>query len=652
MKHLGAFVRLLCPHTASWCDAGAVRTARNREFLRRWAARVVPAALFIAILAAGAAGSEPDYQCPIYKPPQRLALQAMKTREAEYQRFAVSVRNRPATANAAVPASANFVDDQIFGSIVAAGIPVARQTTDQEFLRRIMLDLTGRIPTSAQVDAFVADGSPSKRNAMIDSLLGSTAYVDRWTQWWGDKFQIGSNYYNLISITSRNLFYFYLRDLIERDRPYNEFAAQMISASGDSLVNGPVNYLVRADQQGDPIQDSWDALTNNITTNFLGVQTQCISCHNGRGHLEPINLFLVQRNRTDFWKQSAFVSRMNFGQEAVDPFGVSARMILADGGGGGYSTTVPSNNPGPRPRRVGGPFQPVYMFSGAAPASNNWRTELANFVTGDRQFARAAVNYLWAELFTVGIVDPPDNWDLARIDPNNPPAASTGFGLQPSNPALLEALATEFINSGYSLQHMIRLMVQSNAYQLSSEPPDGWQPVYNAYYAKHISRRMTAEQIYDAVSTATGTSTPMYVEGFSSPLMYAGQLPDVTEPRGDGNITYFLSQFGRGDWVNSPRNSTSTVLQVLFLMNDNQINARTFASRDGSRSTRVATLLASNLSEDEMVRQLFVSTLGRNPTADETAALQKNRSSRASREDWLTDVQWALLNKLDFLFNY
>jgi hypothetical protein len=176
--------------------------------------------------------------------------------------------------------------------------------------------------------------------------------------------------------------------------------------------------------------------------------------------------------------------------------------------------------------------------------------------------------------------------------------------------------------------------------------------VYSNYYAKHISRRMTAEQIYDAVATATGTLTPMYVEGFSSPLQYAGQLPDVTEPRSDGNITNFLSQFGRGDWVSAPRNSTSTVLQVLFLMNDNQINARTFASRDGSRSTRVATLLASNLSESEMVRQLFVSTLGRNPTTDETAALQKNRASRASLEDWLTDVQWALLNKLDFLFNY
>src|SRR5262249_32440261 len=148
------------------------------------------------------------------------------------------------------------------------------------------------------------------------------------------------------------------------------------------------------------------------------------------------------------------------------------------------------------------------------------------------------------------------------------------------------------------------------------------------------------------------TVTPMYVEGFDQPLLYAGQLPDTVEPRTDGTISSFLNQFGRGDWFNAPRNSTSTVLQVLFLMNDNQINARTFASRDGSRSTRVEALLASNLSEDEMVRQLFLAALGRNPTDAEKSALQANRGSRTSREDWLTDLQWALLNKLDFIFNY
>jgi Protein of unknown function (DUF1553)/Protein of unknown function (DUF1549) len=592
-----------------------------------------------------------DLRCPLYPASLRLEDQARIARELEYQKYRLQPRIKSAKP-ADVPASANFIDDYVFGSIATDGVPVANRTTDLEFVRRIMIDLTGHIPTSDQIKSFLADQNPDKRNALIDSLIGSPAYVDRWTQWYGDQFKVGSNYYNIISVTSRNLFYKYVRDMVERDRPYNEFAAQMITATGDSLTNAPANYLARSYQQGDPTQDTFDALTNNITTNFLGVQTQCVSCHDGRRHLEPINLFLLGKRRADFWGQSAFLSQLTFTQESVNAYGSSNRLTFQDSTVGGYSSTVPSNNPGQRPARTGGPYSPTYIFNGAKPSTKNWRSELATTITGDRQFARASVNYIWAKLFTIGIVDPPDNWDMARIDPKNPPDPSTGFGLQPSNPALLEALATEFISSGYSVQHMIRLMVQSNAYQLSSKPPDGWKPLYNSYFAKHLSRRLTAEEVFDAVTIATGTETPMYVEGFDKPLMYATQLPDMVEPRTDGNITYFLSQFGRGDWFNSPRNSTSTILQVLFLMNDNQIMARTLASRDNSRSTRVAQLLATNLSEDDMVMQLFLSTLGRPPTDDERAALQRNRSTRANREDWLSDVQWALLNKLDFLFNY
>jgi hypothetical protein len=592
-----------------------------------------------------------DLRCPLYPAAQRLDDQARIRQQLEFHRFSAQA-HRKVVRDAAVPASANFIDDYIFQAVSNDGVPVANRTTDLEFMRRIMIDLTGHIPTAAQITAFLADPNPDKRNALIDSLLGSPAYVDRWTQWYGDQFKVGANYYNIISVTSRNLFYRYVRDMVERDRPYNEFAAQMITATGDSFTNAPANYLARSYQQGDPIQDTFDALTNNITINFLGVQTQCVSCHDGRRHLEPINLFLLSKHRTDFWKQSAFLSRLNFTQENVNAYGASNKLTFQDSTVGGYSSTVPSGNPGQRPPRTGGPYTPVYIFNGAAPGTKNWRSELATMITTDRQFARAAVNYLWAKLFTVGIVDPPDNWDMARIDPNNPPDPATGFGLQPSNPALLEALATEFIKSGYSIQHMIRLMVQSNAYQLSSNPPDGWKPLYNSYFSKHLSRRLTAEEVFDAVTIATATETPMYVEGFDRPLLYATQLPDTTEPRTDGNITGFLSQFGRGDWFNSPRNSTSTILQVLFLMNDNQIMARTLASRDNSRSTRVATLLATNMSEDDMVQQLFLSTLGRPPTDDEKAALQRNRSTRTSREDWLSDVQWSLLNKLDFLFNY
>jgi hypothetical protein len=288
------------------------------------------------------------------------------------------------------------------------------------------------------------------------------------------------------------------------------------------------------------------------------------------------------------------------------------------------------------------------MFNGARPRSGEWRRELGRILTEDRQFARATVNFLWAHFFRVGIVDPADGWDLTRIDPANPPP--TPWTLQPSNPQLLEALADEFIRSGYSIRRMIRLMVESNAYQLSSRYPGTWRPEYARYFAKHTPRRLAAEELYDAVITATLTEKPMFLDGFDEPFYYAIQLPDPTEPRSDGQIRSFLTNFGRGDWFRTPRNSQSNVVQVLYIMNDNMINYRTFGAQVRSGNSRVARLAATPVSEANAVRELYLATMGRPPTDQEKTDAARPPSQL--RADWLADLQWALLNKLEFLFNY
>ena len=142
------------------------------------------------------------------------------------------------------------------------------------------------------------------------------------------------------------------------------------------------------------------------------------------------------------------------------------------------------------------------------------------------------------------------------------------------------------------------------------------------------------------------TTTPMDLEGYSSPVYYAGQLPDTTEPRNDGNIFNFLSNFGRGDWWNNPRNSSSTIVQALFMMNDNQVNYRTFTGR----TTRVNYVLSQNLNDTDALNNLFLAALSRYPTSDEINILQQNRTG--TRDQWFSDIQWALLNKLDFIFNH
>ena len=606
--------------------------------------KICAGAAFSATLAALLWATDP--YCPAYPPDQRARFAAAEARLKAFHAYSALHAKRPALAKAAPrDTSANLVDQYIFGKMQQDGVNPAPPSGDSEFLRRVYLDLTGRLPTVDQVLPFLNSTDPGKRAALIDQLLASDAYVDRWTQFYGDLFQVTSGYYNFISVQSRNRFYQYLHEFVANDRPWSNVARELIASAGDSYNLAPPNYIVRGLQQNEPIQDTWDTLTDNTSVTFLGLKTLCVSCHNGRGHLEQINLFLAPKQRTDFWHMSAFFARMNIVEEPADTYQRQYYSVVTDRSTGDYTSWVDPNNPGPRPARTGGPYSPIFMLTGDTPQTGQYRAELARLIVSNRQFARAAVNYLWSAMFTVGIVDPPGQWDIMRIDPNNPPPAP--WTIQPTNPALIEALATEFINNNYSIKHMIRLMANSQAYQLSSNYGDGWQPVYDQYFARHIARRLRAEEIYDAVAQATMTVIPMDLEGYSVPVYYAGQLPDPTEPRNDGTIRNFLNNFGRGDWWNNPRNSTSTIVQALFMMNDSSVNYRTFTGR----STRVDYVLAQNMSDTDAINNLFLAALSRYPTSDEMSVFQKNRGI-GTRDQWLTDIQWALLNKLDFLFNH
>ncbi|MBZ5575483.1 MAG: DUF1553 domain-containing protein [Acidobacteriia bacterium] len=604
------------------------------------------------LLLAGLAGlllRAGDTNCPAYPYSDRVADAQHRAAERTYAHFSLEARSRPAPrTTVTVPPSVNFIDDFIFGRMAQDGVQPAPLSSDAEFLRRISLDLTGRIPTPDQVTSFLQNADPTKRSQLIDQLMASDAFIDHWTQFYANLFQVTSAYYNFISIPGRNKFNGYLRDFIQNDRSYQDVSREIISAAGDATAIGPANFSVRSVQQGDPIQDTWDTLTDAISVSFLGTKTICISCHDGRGHLEQINLFLSTHKRVQFWQQSAFLSRTQFDFIPLDAFHQENRSVVVDRTAGDYSSVVNANNPGPRPPRYGGPYTPSYLYTGDTPQTGNWRSELARLVTSDRQFARAATNYLWAAMFTYGIVDPPGAFDMARIDPSHPPADGV---LQPTDPKLMEALATEFIKSNYSIRHMIQLMANSNAYQLTSNYGPSWNVAYQPYFAKHFSRRLSAEELYDAVTDATLSTVPMYLDGYDQPLYHAGQLPDPTEPRNNYQIWTFLQNFGRGDYWNVTRNSTSTVLQVLYLMNDNFVNFRTFGARNGSWNTRVAQLLQSTPDDQTAVRQLFLATLSR-PASDAELAAAMSARNLNGREQWLSDVQWALLNKLDFMFSY
>jgi hypothetical protein len=281
---------------------------------------------------------------------------------------------------------------------------------------------------------------------------------------------------------------------------------------------------------------------------------------------------------------AAHLARMNIVTFNTDSSAGALRAVITDLPEGVYHGSVNNTNPGQRPPRLG-VYEATYLFDGQPAQTGDWRKELARAVTSDRQFARAAVNYIWAYFFRTGIVDPEDSWDLARQDPANPPPEP--FNIQPTHPELLEQLADFFIQNDYRFRPLIRLIVTSSAYQLSSTYPGQWRPEYARYFAKQTSRRLTAEEAYDATVLATQTPTLMNVDGFVGPLIYAQQLPDPTEPRDNGNIQNFLRTLGRGDWYLNPVTTESTVIQALYLMND------TFLTSERSATGRAAETLES-----------------------------------------------------------
>src|SRR4051794_40124192 len=193
-----------------------------------------------------------DPACPAYPASQRSAFLLSETKLKAFRAFSAARNSRGKRLNAATLASEdNLIDRYIFGKMQADGVEPAPASDDSEFLRRVYLDLTGRLATVDQAVAFLNDTSAGKRAALIDNLLASDAYIDKWTLFFGNIFQVTSGYYQFISIQSRNRFHEYLRDFVADDRSWAAVATELITASGNSLNSGPANFIVRSQQQNE-----------------------------------------------------------------------------------------------------------------------------------------------------------------------------------------------------------------------------------------------------------------------------------------------------------------------------------------------------------------------------------------------------------------
>jgi hypothetical protein len=593
------------------------------------------------------------------------------------ERFARQARNRyllsavtgqvtralaplPAHAAKFAPASkagqpANLIDRYIFPALEQAGVAPAPTTSDFEFARRVSLDLAGRVPAPEVLLAFVNDANPDKRARFVDALLGSAQWADKWTMYFGDHFKNAARKQQVVLFPAgRNAFYQWIHDSIKSNKPYDQMAREIIAARGTNSYDpaqAAINWLVGGRVTGGPPQDIWDQQTANVAETFLGIShLNCLLCHNGRGHLDQLSLWGKETTRYQAWQLASFLSHTSLTVTRMDPtqpqpyyWAIEDNVrFRAD-----YPlNTTTGNRPARQPARSERNVAPVYLFSGKSPArGENYRDVLAREVTADFQFARASANYIWKEFFGRGIVEPADQFDPARLDPDNPPPAP--WTLQPSNPALLNALAQDFIDSGYDLKHLMRLIATSETYQLSSRYEGEWNPAWEPLFARKLVRRLWGEEIMDALSQTSGV-LPSYAIGDNQIINWAMQAPEplAISARAGGA---FLSNFLPGNRDDQERRSDGAVQQALALMNDPFVMQRTRASSSSTGPSLLARALQDT--NDALVDRLYLTVLSRYPSeAEKSEALANLQSGNRSQK--ASDLLWSLYNRVDFIYNY
>ncbi len=547
----------------------------------------------------------------------------------------------------------NFIDEYVFGKMERDGIAPAPLASDTEFFRRIHLDLTGRLPEPEEIREFLADTDPDKRSRVIDSLFPRLPtqgigrrhtrvgpFLDKWTNFFDDLFR--NNEQLREGIVS---FHKYIYKVLELNVPYDEFVRDMITANAVSTwTTGKANFVARHRIMfGDGYshtnhEDTADELAIWTTRLFLGVDLECISCHDGAGHLEKINLWLARHERADVWRQATF-----FRNTFVAPIYGRIPEFIVNETEDGYDLTTKSVVRLPRYKAD---ITPTFVLTGESYEPSQRESERAAYarlLTSDPQFARATVNLFWSRFMGRGIVDPPLAFDLDRQDPRNPPPAP--WTVQPTHPELLDRLAEDFRDNGYDLRHLMKRIAYSSAYQLSSSYPGPWRPEYEEYFARHKVRRLNAEEFWDAVSQATGVFEEFTIKTDDDVFQYLMQSSFNHDFSGNKALWNMLQDFGETDREDPPSDETSMV-QAASLMNHELVLERVKIQEGG----RLHRLLRSEPSKanEEIVEELFLATIGRLPMKQEMSMsislLERLRDQGAE------DLMWALLNRADFIF--
>jgi len=475
------------------------------------------------------------------------------------------------------PPAYNYIDELVYDKLKRVKILPSELCTDDEFVRRVYLDLTGLPPTADQVKAFLADARPTrtKRDALVDELVGSAAFVEHWTNKWSDLLQVNRKFLGEKGAASLRT---WIRAAIVANMPYDQFVRSILTASGSNIDNPPASYY--------KILRTPDAAMENTTQLFLAIRFNCNKCHD-----HPFERWTQDQyyQMASFFAQVGHKEDPSYKGQKIGGSAVEGAVPLAE-------IIFDQKSGDVKQIRTGATAKPIFPYEhkDMPKDASTRREQLAQWVTSKENpyFAKSYVNRLWAYLLGVGIIEPIDD-----IRAGNPP----------SNPQLLDRLTSEFIQSGFNTQLLFKTICKSRTYQHSIQA-NQWNADDETNYSHALARRLPAEVLYDAIHVATGSQPklPGLPQGSR-----AAQLIDSNVPIPGG----FLELFGkppRESACECERSSGMMLGSVLNLVNGPIVGE---AIKDPNN--RISQLVAREKDDKKVVEEIFLMILCRKPTPAE-----------------------------------
>jgi hypothetical protein len=533
---------------------------------------------------------------------------------ARFNRFTVGseviVLPNESAANWKKPPVNNYIDELVYDRLQKLRLQPSDLCDDETFLRRVYLDLAGTPPTVDQYHEFINDKNADKRAALIDSLIASDEFTDVWTALWAEWVRLmGGGYAPTgTDVKAAETYYQWIHEQIQANRPFNEFVADQISATGSNLTNGPANLytMLIHDVRFEPKE-----FAANLSQLTLGIQVQCAECHN-----HPF----------DRWTMDDYYGFVSFFTGIRRKLGAESREMYI----------FNDRSAGPAKHKVDGRPMLATVLGGEAPVEQmpDKRRALAAWLAAsdNPHFAKNMANRVWAHFFSRGLVEPIDDMRIS-----NPP----------TNKPLLDGLARRFADAGFDLRALVRDICNSRIYQLTSQP-NSTNEGDTRQFSRSRLRRLRADVLLDSIVTVTDgrRNFGMFPIGTKAIQHYPRTRGDTVLPNAGDSFFETFGRSKRGSICVCETRSESTLSQTLHMLAGDTIDGQVQGGRV------VQKLIEAGRSPEEIIDELFIRALSRKPSDEERASMRELVGESVTDRQVYEDIFCSLLQTTEFGFNH